>query len=128
VGILVDSLGDPSGLVAESASASLINPIFQADAVPLLVASFRRPSPVPFFASKTLVHISGNIHGAAVNALQAALSSTDLNTQKWAAVTLGQSSSQDPSVKEALTKLEQNAKSTDLKWVAEEALKQLASS
>lgn len=126
VAILINSLSDPSGIVANAASDSLINPAFEEDSIQPLIESFKKQSPVPFIASRTLNHMSGTVHDKVVNELKNALNASDLQTQKWAAVTLGQSSTSDPSVKEALTKLGDKASSPDLKWIAQEAIKQLS--
>ncbi len=120
---LVAALADPDGGVASAASDALLTPDLEAAAVPLLVALFDKPAPVPFNASQTLSRM-GNLP---VPALRQAAGSANPQVQTWAAVTLGQTNSKDPAITQSLTPLTQSANS-GVQYAATEALGRLAGS
>jgi HEAT repeat protein len=118
---LVASLSDTDGGVASAASDALLAPALEPSAIPLLIAAFTKSTPVPFLASETLSRM-GNLP---VRALEDATSSGSPQSQQWAAVTLGQTDSKDPTVAAALTPL---TKSTDpdVQFAANQALNRLS--
>jgi len=123
VPILVAALADPDGGVASAASDALLTPDLEAAAVPLLVALFDKPAPVPFNASQTLSRM-GNLP---VPALRQAAGSASPQVQTWAAVTLGETDSKDPGITQALTPLTRSA-NADVQYAATQALGRLAGS
>lgn len=120
---LVSALADPEGAVASAASDALLTPDLEAAAVPLLVALFDKPAPVPFNASQTLSRM-GNLP---VSALRQAAGSSNPQVQTWAAVTLGQTDSKDPAITASLTPLTRSA-NTGVQYAATQALGRLAGS
>lgn len=125
VSMLVAALGDKDGLVADAASSSLLNPALAAAAVPELVAAFQKPAPVPFVASETLVHMTGEARPAVVGALEGALASGNADAQTWAAVTIGQSDIKDAPVVAALDKLAATGSTPSVKYAAGQAAQQI---
>ena len=120
---LVRALGDPDGDVQSAASDALLSPALAAVATPSLIATFQRPTPVPFNASQTLARMGNQ----AVPALEQAAQSPDAQTQTWAAVTLGQTDSKTPGIVEALTPLT-NSANGGVKYAAQEAINRLSGS
>lgn len=118
---LVASLNDTDGGVATAASDALLTPSLQQPAIPLLIAAFDKPAPVPFNASQTLSRM-GNLP---VTALEAAAKSTDPNMQTWSAVTLGLTDSKDPAIVAALDPLTKSA-NTSVQYAATQALNRLS--
>lgn len=120
---LVNALGDRSGIVADAASSALLDPLLAPKAVDPLIASFTRPAPVPFNASRTLSQMGA----ISMASLKDATKSSNPEIQTWAAVTLGRSDSHDASVVAALAPL---AASSDVhvKFAATEALQHLQGS
>lgn len=128
IGPLVRALGDSDGTVASAASDGLLslvtsNPTAAKQAIPQLIASFGQPAPVPFNASTTLAQM-GNL---AVPALKAAAAGLNPQQQTWAAVTLGQTDSKDPSIVQALAPLKDSA-NPQVSYAASQALERLTRS
>lgn len=117
---LVKALGDKDGVVASIASSALLNPDLQEGAIPQLIASFQAPTPVPFEASQTLSRM-GNVP---VDALKTVLQGSNTTSQTWAAVTLGQIGTKDPTVIAELTPLA-GSTTPGVKWAASQAIEQL---
>ncbi len=120
---LVEALADPDGAVASAASDALLTPDLEGTAVPLLVALFDKPAPVPFEASQTLSRMGS----LPVPALRQAAGAASPQVQTWAAVTLGQTNSKDPGITAALTPLTRSANSS-VQYAATQALGRLAGS
>ena len=121
--LLVSALGDPDGAVQSAASDALLPPALAAPAVPLLVASFGKQTPVPFNASQTLARLGA----LPLPALKAALSSSSPVVQTWAAVTLGQSGVQDAGAAAQLSALSKSG-NAGLRYAAAQALTQITGS
>lgn len=118
---LVASLNDTDGGVATAASDALLTPSLQQPAIPLLIAAFDKPTPVPFNASQTLSRM-GNLP---VPALEAAVKSSDPNMQTWSAITLGMSDSKDPAIVASLDPLTKSANSS-VQYAATQAVNRLS--
>lgn len=118
---LVASLGDPDGGVASAAEDALLTPALEKSAIPLLIASFAKPTPVPFYASQTLSRM-GNLP---VGPLEAVASSGNPQMQQWAAVTLGQTDSKDPAITTTLSPLTKSA-NAGVQYAATQALNRLS--
>ena len=117
---LVAALGDRSGIVADAASAALLSDVLAPRAVDPLIATFTRPAPVPFNASRTLSQMGV----LAIPGLMASTNSPNPQVQTWAAVTLGQSDSHDDRIVAALTPLTSSG-NPDVRFAASEALQRL---
>jgi HEAT repeat protein len=120
---LVRALADPNGDVQSAASDALLSPALSVPAVAPLIASFTRPTPVPFNASQTLSRMGNQ----AVPQLEAAIRTANPLTQTWAAVTLGQTDSKDPGIQSALKPLMASA-NPEVKFAASQAVSRLAGS
>ena len=118
---LVRALGDRDGDVQSAASDALLSPALSAQAVPPLIATFGRPTPVPFNASQTLARMGNQ----AVPQLEQAAQSADAPTQTWAAVTLGQTDSKTAGIVQALTPLTRSA-DAQVRYAAQEAINRLS--
>ena len=103
--ILVRALGDKDGTVATAAADGLLTPGLQKEAIPALVAAFARPTPVPFNASDTLSRMGALTTSDVAPALTEAITSGSVQTQTWAAVTLGTIGVKNAPVSAALTRL-----------------------
>ena len=121
---LVRALGDPDGTVASAASDGLLTPGLEKAAVPVLVAAFSQPTPVPFNASDTLSRMGALTQSDVVPALTAAIATGDPQTQTWAAVTLGQIGSKDKPVLDALQQLK-GSTDTHVAYAASQSLLKL---
>jgi HEAT repeat protein len=120
---LVRALGDPDGDVQSAASDALLSPSLSGPAVAPLIASFTRPTPVPFNAAQTLARMGNQ----AVPQLEVASRSGDRRTQTWAAVTLGETDSKDPGILSSLKPLTASA-DAQTRYAAAQALSRLSGS
>ena len=87
------------------------------------IASFTKPDPVPFTASRTLSQM-GIISAPA---LMDATRSADPQVQMWAAISLGSSDSHDPQIAAAVKPLQASA-NVGVRFAAQQAMQRLTAS
>lgn len=122
--MLVRALGDKDGTVASAAQDGLLTPALAHDAVPALVGAFTQPTPAPFYASATLARMGALTQSDVVPALTKAIQSGGAPAQMWAAVTLGETGSNAPSVISVLQGLAQS-QDPHVQYAAQQSLMQL---
>jgi HEAT repeat protein len=118
---LVKALGNKSGSVEAAASDALLTPSLAAPAIPLMIASFTQPTPVPFNAAQTLSRLGNE----AVPQLDKAAQSSNPQVQTWAAIALGETGSKDPSINTVLQPLTKSS-NKEVSYAASQALDTLA--
>jgi HEAT repeat protein len=114
---LIQALGDSDGGVVNAAEDALIDARLSDAAIPQLIAAFAMPTPIPFNASQVL----NNLGNKPVPALKEALAKPDVQTQLWAAVTLGQANTLDPDTTAALKAL-QSSPNPQVRYAASQAV------
>ena len=123
--VLVKALGDQDGLVASDAQDGLLTPALAKPAVPALVAALSQPTPVPFNAGETLSRMGALGESDVVPRLTQAITSGNIPTQTWAAVTIGELGTKSAPALAALQGLSKSA-NPQVQFAASQALLKLA--